>query len=95
MGEKEVDKDIVVVAATSTKTFTVIYNLNGGEYVKIENVPYGTSLELLDSPAKKSEDFSGWEVQSGNINNVTSDVVISGSTSVATANPNLAIIPDE
>ena len=79
---KAIDKDIVVSATTSTKTFTVIYNLNGEEYKKIENVPYGKSLELLGSPAKESENFSTWKVESGDITNITSDVVISGSTSV-------------
>ena len=78
-----IDKDIVVSATTSTKMFTVVYNLNGNEYKKIEKVPYGTkTLELLGSPAKESEDFSGWVVESGDIKNVTSDVVISGSTSI-------------
>ena len=80
---KAIDKDIVVSATTSTKTFTVVYNLNGKEYKKIENVPYGTkTLKLLGSPADESEEFSGWEVTSGDFYDVKSDVVISGSTSV-------------
>ena len=66
--------------------FTPCVRCNGmgyfPEYKKIENVPYGKSLELLGSPAKESENFSTWKVESGDITNITSDVVISGSTSV-------------
>ena len=77
-----INNDITVAATTSTKTFTVVYNLNGEEYKKIENVEYGTSLDLVESPAKESENFSGWNVISGDIDNITEDVVIEGTTSV-------------
>ena len=77
---KSINKDMVVSAKTSPKTFKITYKLNGDDYYT-ETAKYGETKELMGSPADESQNFSGWEVISGSLENIREDVVIVGSIS--------------
>ncbi|MDO5383041.1 MAG: VWA domain-containing protein [Eubacteriales bacterium] len=83
-GEVKVTRDIVVNGTTTLKTFTVTYMVNGVELTRINNVPYGTSIDELDDydyEAAEGYNFSGWtvDVKEGEVK-VTRDIVVNGTT---------------
>ena len=63
------------------KTFTITYNLNGGEYNGsnsdiVEMYPYGTVIDIHAAPTRKGYEFSYWkgsEYQPGDKYTVTED----------------------
>ena len=83
---KSINKDIVVSATTSTKTFTVTYYVDGVRYNENDIVvEYGKKHDLMAKPEYVDKNFSGWTVlDNADIDNVTENIVISGSTSVKT-----------
>ena len=79
---RSIDRDIVVTAKTAPKIFSITYFLNGEIYYR-SLATYGESRELLGSPAKESENFSGWTV-TNDLSYITKDVVAVGSTTAKT-----------
>lgn len=83
-----VTSDIVVSGQISTKVFNVTYYLYDEQYGETQVVEYGSALELIGAPEaddlKDSDNFVEWTVAYGDIDNVTSDVVIVGATEVKT-----------
>ena len=78
---EKVTEDLVIVGTTELKTFKITYILNNEEYYAT-TAKYGEEHVMLGSPAGESENFSGWTYVTGNLQKITEDVVLVGSTTI-------------
>ena len=78
---EKVTEDLVIVGTTELKTFKITYILNNEEYYAT-TAKYGEEHMMLGSPAGESENFSGWTYVTGNLQKITEDVVLVGSTTI-------------
>ncbi len=54
------DNDVTVTGTFIVNTHNIIYMVDGEEYLKVENVAFGTTLTAIDAPTKEGYTFSGW-----------------------------------
>lgn len=80
---KQIDKDIVVRATTSLKQYKVIYYVDGEKYTE-DTVDYGSKVDVTKKEyvPDESKNFSGWKITEGDVDNVTSDIIVNGNTTV-------------
>ncbi len=78
-----INKDVVLTATTSTKTFTIQYYVDGKVYGDPIVVSYGDSYTVDKTYSAEGKNFSGWST-TGTISNIKKDITITGTTTVKT-----------
>ena len=81
----EMPEGSITFVAKWIKQYTVTYKVDGkvvNTYVVDEGTDISNFGDYIYDISDEGKSFSGWTVESGNVSNVTSDVVITGTTSI-------------
>ncbi len=71
------DNEVVINGSWTINTHDVIYMVDGEEYTRVKDVPYGTAVEVLDPLTETGYTFSGWDKEDFTMPD--GDVTINGS----------------
>ncbi|MBQ2842223.1 MAG: InlB B-repeat-containing protein [Clostridia bacterium] len=55
------DEDVTINGSWAVNKYDVVYYVDGIEYTRVEDVAYGTEVEVLDPLTKTGYTFSGWD----------------------------------
>jgi len=69
--------DVEITATSTVNTHDIVYLVDGEEYERIQNVPYGTAITPIEAPSRTGHTFSGWSAVPATMPD--GEVVINGS----------------
>ena len=76
------DRDVIVTGEFKINTHSITFQLDGTTYQVIENVPFGSKIELAEDPIKKGYTFNGWKSEYETMPD--KDIIIKGSFTIKT-----------